>query len=251
MSSELPADAGRSGEAADAGQEIRAWGSRPARLGPVTVIFGAVAGGILTVLAGSEPGWLLGLCVVIATAAGTSAVRRTAAYVVIPVPVLAYFLVAVIAGLIHDRSVDTTRAILFVNAVQWIASGFFWMFLSTVIAIAITVGRWLMTGRAGYRVGLPWVARFGGTWAAPDATGHANDARSARGSAATARTGRSGRPPANTATANTGSASGARSASASPAKVGAGPAVSEDASTEPLPASPSAADAEDADTAGT
>jgi hypothetical protein len=167
-----------------------------------------VAGGILTVLADAEPGWLLGLFVVAATAVGTSAVRRTAAYVIIPVPVLAYFVVAVIAGMIHDRGVDTTRAILFVNAVQWIASGFFWMFLSTVIAIAITVGRWLMTGRAGYRAGLPWVARFG-AWAAPDAAGHAADAQ--------------------------------------PAKAEPRRGPSPDASTEPLPASPSAAEAEDAD----
>jgi hypothetical protein len=148
------------------------------------VIFGALVGGILTVVAGFEPGVLLGLFVVTATAAGASAVRRTAAYVVIPVPALAYFVVAVIAGLIHDRGVDTSRAILFVNAVQWIAGGFFWMCLATLIAIAITIGRWLMTGRAGYHVGGPWRGRLGAAWPAPDTARQGIDAGATRSPAA-------------------------------------------------------------------
>jgi hypothetical protein len=144
------------------------------------VVFGALAGGFLTVIAGSEPGLLLGLFVIIATAVGTSAVRPTAAYLTIPVPALAYFVVALIAGLIHDRGVDTSRAILFVNAVQWSADGFLWMFLATVIAIAIAVGRWLMSGRAGYRGRGAWLARLSGAWAAPEATGHGTGSEAAR-----------------------------------------------------------------------
>lgn len=154
----------------DPAQAQRAWGSRPGRLGPITVVFGAVAGGSLTVVGGFEPGWLLGLFVIIATVAGTTAVRRTSAYMVIPVPALAYFVAAVIAGLIHDRSVDTSRAILLVNAVQWSSDSFPWMVLATVIAIAITIGRWLMTGRAGYGAGGFWLARLSRAWSAPAAT---------------------------------------------------------------------------------
>jgi hypothetical protein len=222
ISPPLRADSRLADEPPGSGQVPRAWGSRPARLGPVTVIFGALAGGILTVLADSEPGWLLGLFVVVATAAGASAVRRTAAYLVIPVPALAYFLVAVIAGIIHDRNVDTTRAILFVNAVQWIASGFFWMFLSTVVAIAITIGRWLMTGRAGYRVGVPWVARFGVPWS-DQPSEHARPARA------------SGARPG-TARSSTASSGTSRSDAARPATAGPGHAPAEDAAaTQPMP----------------
>jgi hypothetical protein len=155
------------------------------------------------VIAGSEPGWLLGLFVIIATAVGTSAVRRTVAYLTIPVPALAYFVVAVIAGLIHDRGVDTSRAILFVNAVQWSAGGFLWMFLATVIAIAIAVGRWLMSGRAGYRGRGAWLARLSGAWAPPEATRHGTGS------------GAPGAPAARPGTARPGTS---RSATARPAR---------------------------------
>jgi hypothetical protein len=197
----------------------------------VTVIFGAVAGGILTLLAGSEPGWLLGLFVILATAVGTSAVRRTAAYLVIPVPALAYFVAAVIAGLIHDRNVDTTRAILFVNGVQWIASGFFWMFLSTVIAIAITTARWLMTGRAGYRAGVPWLARFG-TWSDPGTTRPGTEGPAAPGPANHQRgAARSSTGSPTTSSSSTGSSGTGSSSTGSSGATGSADA----ANTQPLP----------------
>ncbi len=209
------------------------------------MIFGALAGGLLTVLAGAEPGWLLGLFVVSATTAGASAVRRTAAYLVIPVPALAYFVAAVIAGLIHDRGVDTSRAILFVNAVQWIADGFFWMFLATVIAVAITIGRWLMTGQAGYRPGGFWLARMSGAWAAPDATGPRPNARAPRAPPARPGPSRSSTAPPSTAPPST-----APSGNASPSSATrSGNALPEDASTQPLGANPSAIDTPGADAA--
>jgi hypothetical protein len=229
------------------------------------VIFGALAGGLLTVLAGSEPGWLLGLFVIIATAAGASAVRRTSAYIVIPVPALAYFVIAVIAGLIHDRGVDTSRAILFVNAVQWIAGGFFWMCLATIIAIAIAIGRWLLTGRAGYRAGGSWLARMSGAWAPSEATMQGGDAASRPpagrpGSARSAST-RSGtsRPDATrSGAARSGAArSGStRSQASRPDTTRSGPAQSgrapsDDASTEPLGPNPPAAGAGSADASRT
>jgi hypothetical protein len=238
----------------------RAWGTRPARLGPITVIFGALAGGLLTVLAGSEPGWLLGLFVIIATTAGASAVRRTSAYIVIPVPALAYFVIAVIAGLIHDRGVDTSRAILFVNAVQWIAGGFFWMCLATIIAIAIAIGRWLMTGRAGYRAGGSWLARMSGAWAPSEATMQGADAPSRPpagrpGSARSASTRSEASRPDSTRSGAARSAS-TRSEASRPdsTRSGAtqsGSAPSEDASTEPLGPNPPAAGAGSADASHT
>ncbi len=194
------------------------------------MVFGALAGGFLTVLADSEPGWLLGLSVIIATAVGTTAVRRTSTYLVIPVPALAYFVVAVIAGLIHDRAVDTSRAILLVNAVQWSADGFPWMFLATVIVIAITIGRWLMTGRAGYRAGGYSLARLSRAWSATDATRR-----------------RTGPPRPSTARPDTTQSGPGRSASARPATRTPEDAPSEDASTEPIATRRSAIDARGAD----
>ncbi len=227
----MSADWRKPGQSPGQAEAQRAWGSRPGRLGPITVAFGALAGGLLTVMAGSEPGWLLGLFVVAATAAGTSAVRRTSAYLVIPVPALAYFVAAIIAGLIHDRGVDTSRAILLVNAVQWVANGFVWMFLATVTAIGITVGRWVMTGRAGYGMGGSWLARLVGPWPAPDATGQGRGAQAAR-------------PPASRP--DTARSATARPATAQPDDARPGAAHSEDAGSSDTPTEPLAANRQQA-----
>jgi hypothetical protein len=225
------------------------------------VIFGALTGGLLTLLAGSEPGWLLGLFVIIATAAGASAVRPTSTYLVIPVPALAYFVAAVIVGLIHDRGIDTSRAILLVNAVQWVADGFLWMCLSTVIAIAITIGRLLMTGQAGYRAGGLWLARMSGAWAPPDTTGTGTNAGAARapaarpgpagsgsaspsGSARSATT-RSGATGPDAARPGAGRSDSARSGTARTEDAQREDTGRQDAPTEPLSANPSAIDGRD------
>ncbi len=137
--------------ARDPGQPTRTWGSRPGRLGPSAVIIGAAFGALLTILAGTEPGLLLGLAVITATGLAAFAVRPGSVYLIIPVPAPAYVAAAVLAGLIHDRASDTSRAVLAVNAAQWIASGFFAMSAATLLAMAVALWRWLMTGRAAYR----------------------------------------------------------------------------------------------------
>jgi hypothetical protein len=117
------------------------------------VIIGAALGALLTVVAGTEPGPLLGLAVIAATGLGAFAVRPGSVYLIIPVPAPAYLAAAVLAGLIHDRASDTSGAVLAVNAAQWIASGFFAMCAATLLAMAVALWRWLMTGRAAYRRG--------------------------------------------------------------------------------------------------
>ncbi len=145
-----PARHGTRLPAPNPGQPARAWGSRPGRFGPSAVIVGAVLGALLTILAGTEPGTLLGLSVIAATGLGAFAVRPGSVYLIIPVPAPAYVAAAVLAGLIHDRTSDTSPAILAVNAVQWIASGFFAMSAATLLVMAVALWRWLMTGRAAY-----------------------------------------------------------------------------------------------------
>jgi hypothetical protein len=130
----------------------------------VAIVAGGTAiGAILTILTGSEPGLQLGLFLVAATIVGTLVVATRAAYVVIPVPAIAYPVAALLAGYAHDHAVDTSLTGLAVSAVQWIASGFIAMTAATAIAIAITAGRWMFAGPGGRRAYRDLPPR-GGRW---------------------------------------------------------------------------------------
>jgi hypothetical protein len=123
------------------------WGTRPGRLGVLTVILGALAGAVITAVAGHDPGLVLGIFLVVATLIAAFVVRPRAAYLVIPVPALAYVLAAIVAGLIHDRARDTTHTLLALNAIQWIASGFLAMVTATAVAVVVAGARWLVARR--------------------------------------------------------------------------------------------------------
>ena len=131
----------RGGQGPPAGPQ-RWWGSRPGRLGIAFVIGGALAGLLVTVMTGTEPGVLLGIFLLAGTAAGALAVHPRAAYLIIPVPALAYLAAAIAAGLIHDRAADTSHTALAISAAQWIAGGFFTMTGATLLAIVVAAGRW-------------------------------------------------------------------------------------------------------------
>jgi hypothetical protein len=132
----------------------RWWGSRPGRLGIALVIGGALGGLLVTVVTGSEPGVALGIFLLAGTTAGALAVHPRAAYLIIPVPALAYLAAAILAGLIHDHAADTSYTALAVSAAQWIAGGFFAMAAATVLAIAVALVRWAAQ-RRGWAPGRP------------------------------------------------------------------------------------------------
>jgi hypothetical protein len=117
------------------------------------VTLGTALGAVITVLSGSEPGLLLGVFMIAATAVAVFAVRPAAGYMIIPVPALAYIVAAIAAGLIHDRASDTSATFLAVNLVQWIASGFFAMVAATALAVAVAVGRRLRMRQASTPAG--------------------------------------------------------------------------------------------------
>ncbi len=121
----------------------RWWGSRPGRLGVLFVVAGTTAGLIGTVLAGSEPGFVLAMGLLLGTVCGAAVVRPGSAYLIIPVPALAYTAAAVVAGFVHDHALDTSRTALAVGLAQWIASGFLAMITATLLAIAMVAVRWL------------------------------------------------------------------------------------------------------------
>jgi hypothetical protein len=123
------------------------WGTRPGRLGVFVVLGATLLGLVITLLAGTEPGLILGVFLVVGTVAAATAVRPGAVYLLFPVPAPAYALAALIAGLVHDRGVDTDHTALAINAAQWIAGGFIAMTLATVLAVVVGGYRWLREAR--------------------------------------------------------------------------------------------------------
>jgi ACR3 family arsenite efflux pump ArsB len=99
---------------------------------------------------GSEPGLILGIFLVAGTAAGALAVHPRAAYLIIPVPALAYLVAAVVAGAIHDHAADSSHTAAAISAAQWIASGFVAMSAATLLAIAVAAVRWAGHRRRGW-----------------------------------------------------------------------------------------------------
>ncbi len=118
------------------------WGALPAARGVVLQLTSVTVGTVITILAGIEPGLVLGFFLLVGAVAASVAVRPTAVYRIIPVPALAYLAGAVIAGMIHDRATDTSRSALAISAAQWIAAGFLAMTSATGLVILIGAVRW-------------------------------------------------------------------------------------------------------------
>jgi hypothetical protein len=115
------------------------------------VIAAALLGALGTVLVGDEPGGLLGGFLIVGTLVGVTIVKPRSAFLIIPVPALAYVATASIAGLIHDRATDTSRTALAISGVQWIASGFIAMVIATGLAVFIAASRDLLSRVAAHR----------------------------------------------------------------------------------------------------
>ena len=90
---------------------------------------------------------MLGIFLLAGTAAGVLAVRPQAAYLLIPVPPLAYVVAATLAGLVHDRAADTSHTALAISAARWIASGFLAMTAATLLAIVVAAAGWVAARR--------------------------------------------------------------------------------------------------------
>jgi hypothetical protein len=121
------------------------WGRYPAWAGLLMVPAAAVLGAAVTVASHRDPGRMLAFFVVAGTVAAGTSIRARSAYTIIPAPALAYAAAAVIAGLIHDRAIDTSRTALEINAVQWVADGFIAMTAATILAAVLVIARWLLS----------------------------------------------------------------------------------------------------------
>jgi hypothetical protein len=133
----------------------------------------ALVGAILTLMAGQEPGILLGVFVILGTVAAAFGIRRRVAYLVFPAPALAFFGAALITGLVHDRNLTSSTAGLGAGSLQWFAGIFFPMMVATILAVVIGGGRWLFGALFGGQSSPSSAAR-------PKAPGNARPAPGAR-----------------------------------------------------------------------
>jgi uncharacterized protein DUF6542 len=137
------------------------WGRLPGRYGVLIVTAGAAAGAVATIIAGTEPGIALGVVLVAGALAGTFVVHPRAAYRLVPVPAIAGFAAALLAGMVHDRAVDTSHTLLALNALGWVAGGFAAMAVATVATLVVAVARHVWYNRSqrvsdGSFPGMPW-----------------------------------------------------------------------------------------------
>lgn len=126
------------------GPAIRWMGTWPARVAIYILLAATLLGVLGTLLTGNEPGFLLGFLVLIGSVVAALGVRRSAIYVIFPLPALANFMGAVMVGAIHDRGIDTSTTELGASFLQWIANVFFAMCATTIIVLVIAGARWLL-----------------------------------------------------------------------------------------------------------
>jgi len=130
-----------------AAQQSKRLGSRAGRFGVLMVIGSSALGALATVLAGREPGTLLGVFLVVGTVVGTLVVRPRASHLIIPAPAPAYLAAALAAGMLRGGTPTMSRTNLAVNALQWTAGGFLPMVVATVLSAAIAAARWRLAAR--------------------------------------------------------------------------------------------------------
>jgi hypothetical protein len=98
---------------------------------------------ILTLIAGQEPGILLGVFTILGSIAATLGIKRGKVYLLFPAPALAFFTAAVVTGKVHDAKLGSSTAGLGVGFTQWVAGIFFPAVIATVLVLLIGGGRWL------------------------------------------------------------------------------------------------------------
>ena len=123
------------------------WGSLRGGMGVCIVISSAALGAIATSASGSEPGFLLGLLVVLGTVTAALAVRPCAGWMILPVPALSYLVAALASGIVAQLNSRLPMMQLAIMAAQWMAGGFFAMTSATVLAAALIAARWRLQSR--------------------------------------------------------------------------------------------------------
>jgi uncharacterized protein DUF6542 len=127
----------------------------------VLVLFAfTMVGIIFTLIAGQEPGGLLGFFIIVGTIAAALGIRRGKVYLLFPAPALALFVAAIVTGKVHDAKLGSSTAGLGAGFTQWVAGMFFPAVVATIIVLLLGGGRWLLgrqliTGQSALSAGRP------------------------------------------------------------------------------------------------
>jgi hypothetical protein len=105
---------------------------------------GTAVGIVVTLVAGQEPGGLLGFFIIVGAIAATLCIRRGKVYLLFPAPALAFFVAAVVTGKVHDAKLGSSTAGLGAGFTQWVAGIFFPAVVATIIVLLVGGGRWLL-----------------------------------------------------------------------------------------------------------
>ncbi|MGH3212705.1 MAG: DUF6542 domain-containing protein [Trebonia sp.] len=108
------------------------------------LVAGTVLGIVVTLVAGQEPGGLLGFFIIVGAIAAALCIRRGKVYLLFPAPALAFFVAAIVTGKVHDAKLGSSTAGLGAGFTQWVAGIFFPAVVGTIIVVLIGGGRWLL-----------------------------------------------------------------------------------------------------------
>ena len=101
------------------GGPARWLGRMPTWSAMLVLAVGTVLGIIVTLVAGQEPGGLLGFFIIVGTVAAALCIRRGKVYLLFPAPALAFFVAAVVTGKVHDAKLGSSTAGLASGFTQW------------------------------------------------------------------------------------------------------------------------------------
>jgi hypothetical protein len=126
------------------GGPARWLGRLPTWTALLLLVAGTAVGVVVTLVAGQEPGGLLGFFIIVGAIAATLCIRPGKVYLLFPAPALAFFVAAVVTGKVHDAKLGSSTAGLGAGFTQWVAGIFFPAVVATIIVLLVGGGRWLL-----------------------------------------------------------------------------------------------------------
>lgn len=123
---------------------MRWLGSLSTLMAMLVVLAGALLGVVFTLMAGQEPGGLLGFFVIMGSIAAALGIRHGKVHLLFPAPALAFFVAAILTGKVHDSQLGSSTAGLAAGFTQWVAGIFFPAVVATILVLLIGGGRWLL-----------------------------------------------------------------------------------------------------------